>query len=85
MNADTPPCPHYFSELTVKNGHIHNGNRNHKRGNCGRQFIAYSQSNIISPETKEKIEKLLLGQPSADPLLTAPPHPCGVRNGQQPG
>ena len=60
MNADTPPCPLCTSEQTVKNGHIHNGKQNHKCKDCGRQFVEDPQNKIISQETKELIDKLLL-------------------------
>jgi insertion element IS1 protein InsB len=60
MNADTPPCPRCTSKQTVKNGHIHNGKQNHKCKSCGRQFVEDPQNKIISPETKELIDKLLL-------------------------
>ncbi len=60
MNADTPPCPHCTSEQTVRNGHIHNGKQNHKCKDCGRQFVEEPQNKIISQETKELIDKLLL-------------------------
>jgi insertion element IS1 protein InsB len=59
MNADTPPCPHCTSERTVKNGHIHNGKQNHRCKDCRRQFED-PQNKIISQETKELIDKLLL-------------------------
>ena len=60
MNADTPLCPHCTSKQTVRNGHIHNGKQNHKCKDCGRQFVEEPQNKIISQETKELIDKLLL-------------------------
>ena len=60
MIADTPHCPHCTSEQTVRNGHIHNGKQNHKCKDCGRQFVRDPQNKVISRETKELIDKLLL-------------------------
>ena len=60
MNAHTPPCPRCTSEQTVKNGHIHNGKQNHRCKDCGRQFVRDPQNKIISQETMELIDKLLL-------------------------
>jgi insertion element IS1 protein InsB len=60
MNADTPPCPRCTSARTVKNGHIHTGKQNHKCKICGRQFVEEPQNKIISQETRELIDKLLL-------------------------
>lgn len=60
MNAHTPPCPHCTSTRTVKNGHVHNGKQNHRCKDCSRQFVEDPQNKIISPETKELIDKLLL-------------------------
>jgi transposase-like protein len=62
MNADTPPCPRCTSTRTVKNGCIHNGKQNHKCKNCGGQFVQNPQNRVISQETKELINKLLLGK-----------------------
>ncbi len=55
-----PFCPSCTSARTVKNGHIHNGKQNHRCKDCGRQFVEDPQNKIISQETKELIEKLLL-------------------------
>ncbi len=60
MKAPTPPCPRCTSARTVRNGHIHNGKQNHKCKNCGRQFVEAPQNKVISLETKELIDKLLL-------------------------
>lgn len=49
-----------LSEQTVRNGHIHNGKQNHKCKDCGKQFVEDPQNKIISQETKELIDKLLL-------------------------
>ena len=53
-------CPRCGSDHVVKNGRIHNGKQNHKCRACGRQFVQNPQQKLISPETKELINKLLL-------------------------
>ena len=55
-------CPSCGSTQIVKNGRIHNGKQNHKCHDCGRQFVAHRRQKIISPETKQLINKLLLEQ-----------------------
>lgn len=47
-------------DQVVKNGHIHNGKQNHRCKTCGRQFVKDPQNKVISQETKELIDKLLL-------------------------
>ena len=44
----------------VKNGHIHNGKQNYKCKVCGRQFVEDPQQKLISQQTKDLIDKLLL-------------------------
>ena len=53
-------CPSRGSDHVVKNGRIHNGKQNHKCRACGRQFVQNPQQKLISPQTKELIDKLLL-------------------------
>jgi transposase-like protein len=53
-------CPRCTSGHIVKNGHIHNGKQNHRCKTCGRQFVKDPQYKVISQETKELIDKLLL-------------------------
>jgi insertion element IS1 protein InsB len=55
-----PSCPSCESKSVVKNGFIHNGKQNHKCRNCGRQFVEVSEQKLISQETKDLIDKLLL-------------------------
>jgi transposase-like protein len=55
-----PHCANCQSTKVVKNGRIHNGKQNHKCRDCGRQFVENPQQKIISPETKQFIDKLLL-------------------------
>ena len=44
----------------VKNGHIHNGKQNYKCKVCGRQFVEDPQQKLISQQTKDLVDKLLL-------------------------
>jgi insertion element IS1 protein InsB len=53
-------CPKCNSENTVKNGHIHNGKQKFMCKACGRQFVPDPGNKIISQETKELIDRLLL-------------------------
>ena len=60
MIVNNPSCPSCASKRIIKNGFIHNGKHNHKCKDCGRQFVEDPQNKIISQETKELIDKLLL-------------------------
>ena len=53
-------CPSCESKKIVKNGKIHNGKQNYKCRDCRRQFVQDPQNKIISRETKNLIDKLLL-------------------------
>ena len=53
-------CPSCESEAIVKNGSIHNGNREYKCKACGRQFVEQPQQKLISAQTKQMINRLLL-------------------------
>ncbi len=53
-------CPNCQSIRVVKNGRIHNGKQNHKCRDCHRQFVENPQQKIISQDTKDLINKLLL-------------------------
>jgi insertion element IS1 protein InsB len=53
-------CPSCQSLEIVKNGFIHNGKQNHKCKTCGRQFVEDPQQKLISQETKDLVDKLLL-------------------------
>lgn len=55
-----PQCPRCSSEEVVKNGFIHNGKQNYRCKNCGRQFVLNPTKKVISQETKERIDRLLL-------------------------
>lgn len=55
-----PVCPICASSQTVKNGRIHNGKQRFKCHDCGRQFIEHSTKKVISPATRELIDRLLL-------------------------
>ena len=43
-----------------RNGHIHNGQQNHRCKDCGRQFVQDLDQYLISAETRDLIERLLL-------------------------
>ncbi|WP_420826698.1 transposase-like zinc-binding domain-containing protein [Synechocystis salina] len=53
-------CPSCQSIKVVKNGRPHDGKQNHKCCDCGCQFLEHSQQKIISQETKNLIDRLLL-------------------------
>lgn len=53
-------CPACQSNLTKKNGHIHNGKQNHRCLSCGRQFVLNPTQKIIDQQTREQIKKALL-------------------------
>jgi insertion element IS1 protein InsB len=53
-------CPNCNSLQIIKNGSIHNGKPKYKCNDCGRQFVENPENKIISPESIEIIEKLLL-------------------------
>ncbi len=55
-----PNCPSCESKEVVKNDYIHKRKQNHKCKACGRQFVEDSQQKIISQQTKDMIDKLLL-------------------------
>lgn len=43
-----------------KNGHIHNGKQNHQCKDCGRQFVDSFEQYLISDDTRDLMERLLL-------------------------
>ncbi|MBW1759725.1 MAG: IS1 family transposase [Deltaproteobacteria bacterium] len=53
-------CPACNSTNIIKNGSIHNGKQKYRCKSCGRQFVENPQNKIISPETWEIVDKLLL-------------------------
>ena len=53
-------CTRCDSETVVKNGHIHNGKQRYWCRDCGRQFVPAATKKVISGETRERVEKLLL-------------------------
>ena len=53
-------CPQCGSEQTVKNGRIHNGKGKRMCKDCRRQFVPEATKKVISPQTWELIDKLLL-------------------------
>ena len=53
-------CPKCGSDHIKKNGSIHNKKLKYQCNTCGRQFVKSPQNKIISDETKNLIDKLLL-------------------------
>jgi len=53
-------CPKCDSQDTIKNGSIHNGKPKFMCNDCGRQFVENPTKKIISQETWELVDKLLL-------------------------
>ena len=60
MSVDSLICPSCDSNQIVKNGKIHNGKQNYKCRDCGRQFVKNPKNKIITQNTKDLIDKLLL-------------------------
>ncbi|WP_445243286.1 IS1 family transposase [Microcoleus sp. Pol14C2] len=55
-----PNCPECGSNHIVKNGRIHNKKPKYKCQSCGRQFVENPTNKVISSETKDLIDRLLL-------------------------
>jgi insertion element IS1 protein InsB len=53
-------CPSCQSSKTVNNGLIHSGNQNHRCKNCGSQFGENPKQKLISQQTKDFVDKVLL-------------------------
>jgi insertion element IS1 protein InsB len=53
-------CPRCMSPKYKKHGHIHNGKQNHQCKDCGRQYVDCFEQYLISDETREFIERLLV-------------------------
>jgi transposase-like protein len=53
-------CPKCGSTNIVKNGSIHNGKKKYACKDCNRQFVNNPKNKVISQETKELIDKLLV-------------------------
>jgi transposase-like protein len=53
-------CPSCQSSNIVKNGLIHNGKQNYRCQDCGRQFVEDPQQKLISEQTKNLVDRLLL-------------------------
>ena len=53
-------CPKCSSEQIIKNGSIHTGKQKYQCKKCGRQFVENPKHPMISGETKDLIDKLLL-------------------------
>jgi hypothetical protein len=52
--------PRCMSPRYKKNGHIHNGKQNHQCQDRGRQFVDCFEQYLVSDETRDLIERLLL-------------------------
>ena len=55
-----PNCPDCGSNHTVKNGRIHHKKPQYKCQSCSRQFVENPTNKVISSETKDLIDRLLL-------------------------
>jgi len=53
-------CPACNSKNITKNGSIHNGKQKYMCKDCGRQFVENPRNKIISQQTWELVDKLLL-------------------------
>jgi insertion element IS1 protein InsB len=53
-------CPRCSSMHTVKNGRIHNGKAKRMCKDCRRQFVPDATKKVITPQTWELVDKLLL-------------------------
>ena len=53
-------CPRCQGSRVIKNGSIHNGKPKWTCKECGRQFVVASAQRLISQETRQTIDKLLL-------------------------
>ena len=53
-------CPKCDSQNIIKNGSTHNGKSKFMCNDCGRQFIENPTKKIISQETWDLVDKLLL-------------------------
>jgi insertion element IS1 protein InsB len=53
-------CPRCGSAHTVKNGRIHNGKAKRLCKDCRRQFVPDATKKVITPQTWELVDKLLL-------------------------
>jgi IS1 family transposase/transposase-like protein len=53
-------CPSCDSHNVIKNGSIHNGKQKYECKDCKRQFVENPNNIVISVETKQLIDKLLL-------------------------
>ena len=53
-------CPACNSENTIRNGSVHNGKSKSYCKDCGRQFVHNSTKKVISDETWQQVDRLLL-------------------------
>jgi len=60
QNTSELSCPTCGSHHIIKNGSIHSGKKKYRCKDCGRQFIENPTNITVSPETKQRIDSLLL-------------------------
>ena len=53
-------CPRCQTPKYKKSGHIHNGKQNHQCKDCVRQFVDCFDQYLVSDDTRDLIERLLL-------------------------
>jgi len=53
-------CPGCKSDLVKKNEHTRRGKQNYRCIECGKQFVADSESNVISEKTRDLVRRSLL-------------------------
>ena len=53
-------CPNCQSSQIIKYGRIHTGKQRYRCHDCGRQFVENSNYQLISHETRELVDRLLL-------------------------
>jgi insertion element IS1 protein InsB len=53
-------CPNCQSSQSIKYGRIHSGKQRYRCNDCGRQFVEDSNYQLISRETRELVDRLLL-------------------------
>lgn len=60
MSSPKLNCPKCGSQHTVKNGTIHNKKPKYKCQDCGKQFVENPTKKVISQETRDLVDRLLL-------------------------
>jgi transposase-like protein len=62
ISEDSPQrvCPSCGSHHVIKNGSIHDGKPKHQCNDCGRQFVDHPNKKVVSDQTRQLIDSLLL-------------------------